>query len=362
MNQEQTIMRQFGLTSQREQQAAALAPWRIGRIIAQHTGVYKVITGDGERLATVAGKFHFNAGGMADYPVVGDFVMLDGDGKQDSRAVIQQILPRQSLLVRRAAGTAQAEQAVAANMDTVFLCMALNQDFNVRRLERYLGVVWESGAVPVVVLTKADLCPDLSTCLRSVAAVAPGVDVVVTNGSQAGGAAGLSPYVTAGRTVAFIGSSGVGKSTLINALLGRTALLTQATRGDDKGRHTTTHRELFAVPEGGSVIDTPGMRELGIERADVDKAFGDIAALAQDCRFGDCTHRQEPGCAVQAAVTAGVLAAERLASYEKLQKEARYAGLNARQIETEKCTAMFGELGGRKNLRKRQREQPKRRG
>ena len=247
--------------------------------------------------------------------------------KSGGNAVIQHVLPRKSSFIRRAAGEKNEEQVVAANIDTVFLCMSLNNDFNLRRLERYVSIAWNSGAVPVVVLTKGDLCEDPDSKLVEVSSVAAGVDVIVTNTVNQNGYQQICPYLTEGKTIAFIGSSGVGKSTLINCLLGEKHLDTNGLRNDDKGRHTTTHRELILLPSGGMVIDTPGMRELGMWDAGdgIDQTFSDIEKLAQKCRFRDCTHSgSEPGCAVQEAVGRGELPIDRLRSYQKLMNENRY--------------------------------------
>jgi ribosome biogenesis GTPase len=250
---------------------------------------------------------------------------------------------------------------VAANIDTVFICMSLNNDFNLRRLERYLGVAWDSQAMPVIVLTKADLCDNLALKLRELDAVACGVDVLVTSSVSGDGYRSMQNYLGVGQTVAFIGSSGVGKSTLLNRLLGEQALETQEIRRDDKGRHTTTRRELIVLPGGGAVIDTPGMRELGIESADLSRTFADIDDLAAKCKFRDCTHTREPNCAVRKAINNGLLSEARLANYLKLKKEAKYEGLNSREIESEKIAAMFAEAGGIKNVRKQIKEINKKR-
>ena len=323
-----------------------------GRVVSQSKDLYRVTTEDGDLTAEISGKFRFEARTPSDYPAVGDFVLIDRNEDSRGNGIIHRVLTRKSAFIRRAAGTSHEEQVVAANIDTVFICMSLNNDYNLRRVERYLGVAWASGATPVVVLTKADLCGDVAERLAELNSAAPGVDVVVTSSLTEDGYASVRKYLGAGVTIAFIGSSGVGKSTLINRLIGRDALETQGLRNDDKGRHTTTRRELIVLPEGGIVIDTPGMREMGLEGADLAKTFADIDELAARCRFRDCTHANEPHCAVRRAVRDGLLSEERLASYLKLKKEARYEGLNSRQIETEKLSVMFAEIGGIKNARK----------
>lgn len=345
-------MRNLGLSQRFIMESSLYAGLYIGRVISQYKDLYKVATENGELMAEISGKFRFTIKTLADYPAVGDFVMLDRTENTSGNVIIHHVLTRKSAFIRKAAGTSNNEQIVAANIDIVFICMSLNSDFNVRRLERYLGVAWDSGAIPVIVLTKADLCEDISEQLLEIDAIAFGVDVLVTSSMSGDGFLSVKNYMKSGKTIACIGSSGVGKSTLINRLIGEGALETQTIRNDDKGRHTTTRRELIALPNGGIIIDTPGMRELGIERIDLINTFSDIDTFAAKCKFHDCTHTKEPNCAVQKAINDGLLSEERFASYVKLKKEAKYEGLSAKQIETEKFTAMFAEVGGMKNARK----------
>ena len=296
-----------------------------GRVIAQQRGLYRIATAEGERMAGVSGRLRHEALSPSDYPAVGDFVLADT--QTDGDAVIRSVLPRRSSFVRRAAGDSHQEQVVAANVDTVFLCMSLNRDFSLRRLERDLAVAWESGASPVVVLTKADLCADTRRYALEAERVAVGVPVLVTASLAEDGLDALAPYLRPGRTVAFIGSSGVGKSTMINRLLGEARRTTGGLRGDDRGRHTTTSREIFQLPGGALLLDTPGMREMGMwdAQAGIDQTFTDVLELAAQCRFADCTHTSEPGCAVRRAMETGALAPERLAAFMRLSAENAYA-------------------------------------
>lgn len=345
-------MKTLGCTQQEVEYAKLNPDLTLGRIMAQHKNAYRVAIESGDLTAILSGKMHYEIKSSDDYPAVGDFVLLDHVDETQKSGRIRKILPRRSIFLRKTPGTAQSVQVIATNVDTVFLCMALNHDYNLRRMERYLSVAWDSGATPIILLTKGDLCDALEERILEVESIAPGVDVLVTYGLEEDGAIALSPYLKKGKTVAFIGSSGVGKSTLINLLLGNADLKTQGLRNDDKGRHTTTHRELFLMPEGGLLLDTPGMRELGIESMDRESAFADIARMAQHCRYSDCTHDQEPGCAVQEGILDGLLDTARLENYRKLSKEASYEGLDSRQIEKKKIEGMFKEFGGIKNAKK----------
>ena len=305
----------------------------------------------------ISGKFHYNVKELSQYPAVGDFVMVDRKDDSQGNGIIHHILTRKSVFARKVAGSKEDIQVVATNIDTIFICMSLNNDFNLRRLERYLSIAWDSGALPVIVLTKSDLCMEKEARLNEIASIAIGVEVLVTTSTSNEGYQSIKRYLSSGMTVAFIGSSGVGKSTLINCLLGQDILDTKGIRNDDKGRHTTTRRELFVLPNLGVVIDTPGMRELGIISADLKKSFSDIDELASNCKFNDCTHKNEPNCAVQKAIKDGIVSVERLESYWKLKRETKYEGLNSKMIEKEKISEMFSGMGGMKNARKFIKEQ-----
>lgn len=319
----------------------------LARVSVQHQKLYNVITEHGEIQAEVSGKLSYQAASSADYPAVGDWVMVDRLDEESGNAIIHHILTRKSCFERKAAGTGNERQIIAANIDTIFICMSLNNDYNLRRLERYLSIAWESMAKPVVVLTKSDLCSDISDKLAEIASVAMGVEVLVTS-SLSGGYESMRGYLDKGATIAFIGSSGVGKSTLINRLMGREVLLTREIRDDDRGRHTTTHRQLLPLPDGGVVIDTPGMREIQISVADLSSAFADIEELASRCFFSDCQHESEPKCAVRKAIEDHTLAVQRLDSYKKLQREMafeeRKSEMTVGQAEKQKVIDMMGSL------------------
>lgn len=294
-----------------------------GRVALEYQGIYRVLAQEGELLAEVTGRLRHQAAGREDFPAVGDWVAL-GLLPNQKRALIHAILPRTSKFSRKAAGQTAEEQIVATNIDVVFLIQGLDKDYNLRRLERYLALALESGSRPVIILNKADLADDLPERIREVERVARDVPVHAVCAKLEQGLEQIKQYVGPGVTAAFLGSSGVGKSTLINRLLGRERQKVNEVRAsDDRGRHTTRHRELIVLPEGGLLIDTPGMRELQL--LDVDEGladtFADIEAIARDCYFRDCTHTREPDCAVRAAIEEGILDAARLENYRKMQSE-----------------------------------------
>lgn len=319
-------MKMYGLTDNFLDLANEYKGLTVARVILQEKGLYRIVSEMGEKLGEISGKFRYVAKTISDYPAVGDFVMTDWN-EEGSNALIHSVLSRKSCFMRKAAGNGKHEQIVASNIDIVFCCMALNNDFNLRRLERYLSIAWNSGAVPVIVLTKADLCRNPESRIVSVSAVTMGADIVTVTATRKSGYEQIKSYINEGKTIAFIGSSGVGKSSLINCLLGENRLETNGVRNDDRGRHTTTHRELILLPDGGMVIDTPGMRELGMWDSDdgIEHAFADIEELSQMCHFRNCTHTNEPSCAILKALNAGELSIERWHSYQKLKAENAYA-------------------------------------
>ena len=313
-------LEQWGASEQYYKIASVHPEYELGRVISQEKDLFRLVMDKEECMARVSGKFRYNVSAISEFPSVGDFVLVEHSFKDDV-ALIHKVLQRKSVFIRKAAGKNCMEQVVAANIDTIFLCMALNGDFNIRRLERYLSIAWDSGAVPVIILTKIDLCDDLQAKRFEIENVAVGVPVMEPSGLTGDGLQQIKQYLQKTKTVAFIGSSGVGKSTLINRLLGEECLKTNTIRKDDKGRHTTTHRELFLIPDSGMVIDPPGMWKAG---KGIEHAFSDIEKLAEKCRFHNCTHTSEPGCAVRAAMEDGMIDEERLKAYKKLKAENSY--------------------------------------
>ena len=289
-----------------------LFPARIG---AQHRGEFALLTEEGEVRARAAGRLFYAHEVGGQLPAVGDWVAVTPP------ATIASILPRRSAFIRKNAGHDSTEQVLAANVDAAFLLAGLDDDFSLRRLERYITIAWESGAQPIVVLTKADLSPDVPASVLAVESVAIGVPVHPVSNVTGEGLEALDQYLVPGRTVVLLGSSGVGKSTLLNRLAGEEVMLTREVAADGTGRHTTTHRELVQLAGGGMIIDTPGLRELQFWEGDLSAAFEDLETLALECKFRNCAHISEPGCAIQAAVDDGTLELDRLRSWRKLQRE-----------------------------------------
>jgi ribosome biogenesis GTPase len=319
--------------------------------------LYRIVADAGEFSAEPSGALWHRTPTRAGMPVVGDWVeaRIVGDGQ----AIVEAVLPRRTLFSRRAAGRREDEQPIAANIDVVFLVCGLDGDFNLRRLERYLALAHESGARPVVVLNKADLCDDLSARIAAVEAVSAGAAVVAASTRAPGRLDALRAHIAPGATIALLGSSGVGKSSIVNALLGVERLATAEVREDDsRGRHTTTHRELIPLPGGAALIDTPGMRELQLWASEesVDAVFDEIADAAAGCRYRDCTHSGEPGCGVEEALRSGALTEDRLRSYRKLQAEARHHELMADPIALQERNRKW------KVIHKAMRKSPKNKG
>lgn len=309
----------------------------LARVATASREHFRLITAEGEFPAEVSGALRHQATGRASLPVTGDWAaarVVDGN-----RAIVEAVLPRNTVFSRRAAGRREDEQPVAANIDVVFLVCGLDGDFNLRRLERYLTLAAESGAEPVVVLNKSDLCPDIVSRLVETAAVARGRRVIITTAMTPGGLDELREFLAFGRTVALLGSSGVGKSAIVNCILGEYRQRTNQVRASDsRGRHTTTNRELIPLPAGGALIDTPGLRELQLwaSQESVDRSFDEIAEIGSACRFRNCSHSGESGCAVAQAIADGNLSEERWTSYCKLLAEAkRHEEMTARWAAAE---------------------------
>ena len=317
------------------------------RVLAQHRQAYSIWTEAGEADAEVAGALLYRAA-AGELPAVGDWVAIRQYAAGDL-AIIHHVLPRRTKFSRKISGDVTAEQVIAANIDLLFVVCGLDHDFNLRRLERYLVAAGQSGARIVIILNKADLCADIAARTQEAQAIAPDVPVVAISATASDAGAVLSAFITRGETAALVGSSGAGKSTIVNQLLGTAIQATQPTRASDsRGRHTTTHRELFFLPLGGLVLDNPGIRELQLWSPDpgsgaqsaVDQAFPEIEALAASCAFRDCSHNAEPDCAVQAALTSGEIDDGRWRSYLKLRRELRHAAMqvdqNLRRTEKER--------------------------
>ena len=297
--------------------------YSVARVFAEHKHIYKLYTEHGEMLSEVSGKLRHETTDGDEFPTVGDFVVVSLR-ISEKRATIHKVLPRKSKFSRKVAGINTKEQIVASNIDTIFLVNSLNKDFNARRIERYLIIAFESGATPIILLSKADLCEDLEEKLNQTEKVAMGVPIHIISALDKRGMNDLNEYLKPGKTIALLGSSGVGKSTLLNFLAGEMVQETKEVRAyDDKGRHTSTSREMFILDSGAIMIDTPGMRELQLwgGTEGISEAFEDIETIASQCRFSDCMHLKEPGCAIKKAIEDGIIDEKRFKSYSTLQKE-----------------------------------------
>lgn len=294
------------------------------RIIEVHREEYKIVTDDGESTARLKASLFYNDANSV-YPAIGDFVLVKRNPYGDD--VIYRVLERKSKFSRMDTWNGK-EQIVATNFDYVFIISSLNQDFNINKMERYLTSSWESGGSPVIILTKADLCHDYSEYLEKLESVAIGIPIIVVSSHTSLGLDEVQGYIKPSKTIVFLGSSGVGKSSLVNAIAGQEIMKVNEIRcDDDKGRHTTTHRQLIMLENGSMIIDTPGMRELGLWGVSegISTTFNEIENLASNCRFSDCKHMSEPGCAVRAAIESGELSTDRWKNYTKLKKEAEFA-------------------------------------
>jgi ribosome biogenesis GTPase len=312
-----------------------------GRVALEYQGLYRIFYEGGELLAEVTGRFRYQARNRSDFPAVGDWVAVTPT--TGGKAIIHGVLPRRSKFSRKVAGEVTEEQIVATNVDTVFLVHGLDNNYKLRRIERYLTLAFDSGAKPVIILSKSDLCDEPEARLLEARQAAAGVPVHAVSSRLNQGIEQLSQYLERGRTIGFLGSSGVGKSTLINRLIGEERQKTRDVReGDDRGRHTTVHRELIVLPGGGLLIDTPGMRELQLWDVDdgLSGTFADIEQIAAICRFSDCRHETEPGCAVLEAVERHEIDPLRLGNFKRMQREVEY-------LESRRDTRLFADRKAR---------------
>lgn len=332
-----------------------LAP---ARVIREHKHIYHIYTEDGPINANLAGKIDYDAQTKADYPTVGDWVAVKMI-PNENKAVIRAILPRKSSFIRKSVSKGIEEQVVAVNIETVFLVSALGPEFNLRRIERYLVLAWDSGANPVIILNKTDLCHDIEHYISEIKFVAPDVPVHPICATESKGIEALFEYLGSGQTVSLLGSSGVGKSTIINSILGIERQAVAPIREEDgRGRHTTTHRELILLPQGGAVIDNPGMRQLHlwIDEVGISKAFDDIEQIARMCKFRDCSHEHEPDCAVRIALEEGKIDLQRVENFTKLKDEIRLLEIRQEQNLKAKERAKQSKKAKKKSKKKKRKK------
>lgn len=337
-----TNLQRLGASPTLSRDIENLPHYSLGRIIAQHHHLYDVQTETKTVCAKLSGKMAYTTEHIITYPAVGDWVLIDSIKNEQEHYMIHTILERKNILKRTSSEHEHQLQVMVSNIDIAFICMALNRDYNLRRLERYLAMVWDSGATPIIILTKSDLSTALEEQLENVKSIAPGVDIILSSLEEPQVITAMQHHIQPNKTAVLLGSSGVGKSTLINRLMGSTLTATRNIRHDGKGKHTTTTRHLFQIPTGGIVIDTPGLRALQLDVGSLEKTFEEISAIITHCKYNNCTHLREPGCAITQALSDNTLSQDRWESYQKLQKEQRYSGLSSKKIETEKITTMFG--------------------
>ncbi|MBU0997288.1 MAG: ribosome small subunit-dependent GTPase A [Firmicutes bacterium] len=321
----------YGLSKEIQEMAVSDDFLFLARVTLQQRDFFLIETEEGAISAQVSGKFIYEAIEETSFPVVGDWVLVKHTDDTHEKGTIVKVLPRKSFLKRKAPGPKEMIQAIASNIDTILICMSMDLDFNLRRLERYLSIVWNSGARPVVVLTKSDLAVDYERQLLETEQICLGAEVLTCSNQSETGYDELLPYIMSRKTYALIGSSGVGKSSIINYFLGEEFFATNGLRKDHRGKHTTTSRQMVLSPYGALVIDTPGMREIQIESIELDASFSDIEDLGKTCKFRDCTHTVEPGCSVKLAVDEKLLDSSRLKNYHKMKRELNRTAENTRK-------------------------------